>query len=126
MKANPEKVFDSNGELNEVAKGDIKVDPTKKTCKTPRGETIKHGEKYALHDIGSQDTPDMSATRSGDLGLFAQRIVFMEAREFGHFPGSEDVWRVDEQQPVIVEGRVAHIVKCVSNCIARRGEPDDG
>jgi hypothetical protein len=36
MKANPEKVFDANGELNEAARGDIKVDPTKKTCKTPR------------------------------------------------------------------------------------------
>jgi hypothetical protein len=36
MKANSEKVFDANGELNAAARGEIKIDPTKKTCTTPR------------------------------------------------------------------------------------------
>jgi hypothetical protein len=45
MKEHPEKVFAENGELNEVALGEIEIDPSKKTCTTPWGETIKHGEK---------------------------------------------------------------------------------
>lgn len=45
VKENPEKVFSQDGELNEIAKGEIAIDPTKKSCTTPWGETIKHGEK---------------------------------------------------------------------------------
>jgi hypothetical protein len=46
MKDNADKVFDEKGELTDLAKGTISVDPSKKSCTTPWGEKVKSGEKF--------------------------------------------------------------------------------
>lgn len=45
IEKNPEKILNASGELTDIAKGIVAPDPSKKSCSTPWGETVKHGEK---------------------------------------------------------------------------------